>query len=516
MNTTILRGRYHIVKPLSAGGFGETFLAEDWDLPNHPICVVKRFQPQSNNPFVLQQGARLFKQEAEILQRVGSHDQIPRLLAHIEENQEFYLVEEFIEGEVLSKELIYGTQKREDEVISLLRDVLEVLAFVHAQGVIHRDIKPANLIRRKSDGKIVLIDFGAVKEIGCLSVHSQAQITPTIAIGTLGYRPNEQANGKPCFSSDVYAVGVIAIQALTGLNPEPNLGGFPEDAVTGEFKWRDTVAVSRELGSIIDKMVRKDYRQRYTSAVEVLQDLDAFLSSANKPTLVATASTTAPTLAPTLVPTLAPTLAPTQVSKPPISVMSLLRWPRDHKLAAFGILIALIGLITAPFSGYLGKWFVEMMFAYSYYENKEIKIKYPAEWQPSIFASGITPDEIVFTSPKDNGFRELVTVSSEKLSHRMSSQEYYTQILRPKIKAQVNHDLLKNPEKTTLGNNPAQMLVFTTPESAGKNPALLKHKLIWTVKNNQAYIVTYKGEDSNFSDDEQKVIEPMRQSFEIR
>lgn len=516
MNTTILQGRYHIVKPLSAGGFGETFLAEDWSLPTHPICVVKRFHPQSNNPLVLQQGARLFKQEAEILHRLGNHDQIPRLFAHIEENQEFYLVEEFIEGEVLSKELISGTRKREDEVISLLHDVLEVLAFVHAQGVIHRDIKPANLIRRKSDGKIVLIDFGAVKEIGCLSVHTQAQITPTIAIGTLGYVPNEQANGKPRFSSDVYAVGVIAIQALTGLNPEPNFGGFPEDAVTGEFKWRDAVVVSSELGSIIDRMVRKDYRQRYTSAVEVLQDLDAFLSSTNKSTLIATAPILAPTTAPNLAPTLVPNLPPTQVAQPPVSVRSISGWPRDHRLAAIGILIAIIAVITALFNSDVRKWFVDLTFGYSYYENKEIKVKYPAEWKPSFYSSGITPDEIVFNSPKDNGFQELVTVSSEKLSNPMSSQEYYTQILQSKIQNQVNHDLLKNPEKTTLGNNPAQMLVFTTQESAGKNPVVLKHKLIWTVKNNQAYIVTYKGEDGNFLEDEQKVIEPMRQSFEIR
>lgn len=511
MNTTVLRDRYHIVKPLSAGGFGETFLAEDWDLPSHQICVVKRFQPQSNEPFVLQQGARLFNQEAEILHRLGNHDRIPRLLAHFEENQEFYLVEEFIEGDVLSNELIRGTQKGEDQVISLLQDILEVLAFVHSQGVIHRDIKPANLIRRQSDGKIVLIDFGAVKEIGCLSVNMQGQLTPTIAIGTHGYVPDEQANGKPRFSSDVYAVGVIAIQALTGLNPEPNFGGFPEDAVTGEFKWRDAVVVSRQLGSIIDKMVRKDSRQRYTSAVEVSQDLDAFLSSANQPTLVATAPTTAATLAPTT----APTLAPTQVSQPPVSLMSILSWFRSHKETT-AIAIALIAVIIAPFNEEIREWVVKFMFGYSYYENKEIKIKYPAEWQPSIFDRGITPDEIVFTSPKDNGFRELVTVSSEKLSNPMSSQEYYTQILQPKIQNQVNHDLLKNPEKTTLGNNPAQMLVFTTPESAGKTPVVLKHKLIWTVKNNQAYIVTYKGEDSNFLDDEQKVIEPMRQSFEIR
>jgi serine/threonine-protein kinase len=497
MNATVLRGRYHIVKPLSAGGFGQTFLAEDWDLPAHPSCVVKRFQPQSNEPFILQQGTRLFNQEAEILHRLGNHDHIPRLLAHFEENQEFYLVEEFIEGEVLSNELIRGTQKGENEVISLLQDILELLAFVHSQGVIHRDIKPANLIRRQSDGKIVLIDFGAVKEIGCLSVNMHGQVTPTIVIGTKGYMPDEQANGKPRFSSDVYAVGVIAIQALTGLNPEPNFGGFPEDAVTGEFQWRDAVSVSGELADVIDKMVRKDCRQRYASAVEALQALDVFLSKTKSQTLISAA----------------PILASTQVSQPPVSFMSISSWFRSHKETT-ALAIALIGIIVAPFNEEFREFFIKFMFGYSYYENQEIKFKYPAEWKPSISGGRITPDEVVFKSPKDNGFQELVTVYSEKLSSPMSSQEYYTKVLQPQIKNQFNLDLLKNPDQTKLGKSEAQMLVFTEPTE--KNSVAIKHKLIWTVKNNQAYIVTYKGEDSNFSNDEQTVIEPIRQSFEIR
>ncbi|WP_293148297.1 MULTISPECIES: serine/threonine-protein kinase [unclassified Microcoleus] len=504
MNATVLRDRYHIVKPLSAGGFGQTFLAEDWDLPSHQICVVKRFQPQSNEPFVLQQGARLFNQEAEILHRLGNHDRIPRLLAHFEENQEFYMVEEFIEGDVLSNELTRGMQKGEDQVISLLQDILEVLAFVHGQGVIHRDIKPANLIRRQSDGKIVLIDFGAVKEIGCLSVNMQGQLTPTIAIGTHGYIPDEQANGKPRFSSDVYAVGVIAIQALTGLNPEPNFGGFPEDAVTGEFQWRDAVSVSGELADVIDKMVRKDCRQRYASAVEVLQGLDVFLSNTKSKTLISAA----------------PILASTQVSQPPVSFMSILSWFRSRKETT-ALAIALTAVIIAPFNEDCRKFFVKFMFSYSYYEDEKIKIKYPAEWQPSTSVTGITPDRIVFKSPKDNGFQEIVTVYSEKLSPQMSSsQDYYEKILKPEINKQVSKDLLPNtPQKTNLANNyPAQMLVFITKQkdSAGKNVVPIKHKFIWTVKNNQAYILTYKGEDSNFLEDEQKVIEPMKQSFEIR
>ncbi len=266
---TILRGRYAIIKQLGSGGFGETYIAEDRDLPGSPKCVVKRLQPQSDDPFVLQTAKRLFDTEAAVLYQLGSHDQIPRLMAHFEENQQFYLVQEFVDGRDLSQELFPGVRWSEAQVLAFLRDTLRILEFVHQQNVIHRDIKPANIIRRFSDNKLALIDFGAVKEIRSLVTTIQAQSGSSVAIGTPGYMPGEQAVGKPRFSSDIYALGMTAIQAATGVSPEQ----LKEDITTGEVSWRSHAQVSEATAKIIDKMVRSHFRDRYQSASEVLADL---------------------------------------------------------------------------------------------------------------------------------------------------------------------------------------------------------------------------------------------------
>ena len=269
LNTT-LRGHYKIVRHLGGGGFGQTYLAEDIDLPTHPICVVKQLKPISTETFVLETAKRLFDQEAEILYALGSHDRIPRLLAHFQEGKDFYLVQEFADGDDLSQEIGNGKRSPETVALSLLKEVLEILVFVHDRGVVHRDIKPANLIRRKSDHRIVLIDFGAVKEIGGLAGDAQGNTNLTIAIGSPGYMPIEQLNGKPRFSSDIYAVGMMAIQAITGA--EPRL--FQEHPETAELIWRDRLSpdhYSPPFLDILDKMVRYDFRQRYQNAQEVLQ-----------------------------------------------------------------------------------------------------------------------------------------------------------------------------------------------------------------------------------------------------
>src|ERR671933_63504 len=160
-----LSGRYKIVKHLGGGGFGQTYIAEDLQLPGNPLCVVKQLKPKATEQLALQIARRLFDREAQVLYQLGNHDQIPRLLAHFEEEQEFYLVQEFIEGHELRQEMPIGVHLSETQVIAILQDILKVLEFVHQQDVIHRDIKPSNLIRRKRDGKIFLIDFGAVKQL---------------------------------------------------------------------------------------------------------------------------------------------------------------------------------------------------------------------------------------------------------------------------------------------------------------------------------------------------------------
>jgi eukaryotic-like serine/threonine-protein kinase len=259
MQSQILGGRYQIIAQLGKGGFGVTFLALDMQRPGNPKCVVKQFQPMFVDPHTMQVGQKMFNQEAEILEKLGYHDQIPRLLAHFEENQEFYIAQEFVEGHDISVELPLAQQHSEVFVIKLLYDILEVLTFVHQNNAIHRDIKPSNVRRRQSDNKIVLIDFGSVKQISTQVINAHGQTYVTVPVGTFGYMPSEQANGTPHFSSDIYAVGMIGLQALTGVSPI----SLPTDQQTGEIVWRDRVEVNPQLANILDTMVRYDFRQRY-------------------------------------------------------------------------------------------------------------------------------------------------------------------------------------------------------------------------------------------------------------
>lgn len=274
-----LRNRYKIIKLLGSGGFGDTYLAVDGDLPGLPQCVVKHLKPKDPNPAVLPIAKSLFEREAQVLYRLGTEsNQIPKLFAHFEENGEFYLVEEFVDGHDLSAEITQGLPLDENVVFKLLKDILEVLAVVHQHNVIHRDIKPQNIMRRRKDGKIVLIDFGAVKEIGAMVVNSQGETSVTVVVGSRGYMPPEQALGRPKLSSDVYAVGMLGIQTLTGLMPYE----LKEDPSTGELVWRNLGRVSEAVANVLDTMIRDRFTQRYQSAAEALQ---ALISTASASTV---------------------------------------------------------------------------------------------------------------------------------------------------------------------------------------------------------------------------------------
>jgi serine/threonine protein kinase, bacterial len=270
----LLDGRYKILQVLGAEGFSETYLAQDTRRPGSPTCVVKLLKPNTNSPNSLQISRRLFQSEAETLERLGNHSQIPRLLAYFEEDQEFYLVQEYIKGNLLSTEFTPERLYSEEQTIQLLRDVLLTLAFVHEQGVIHRDVKPDNLIRRWEDDKLVLVDFGAVKKIWNRNT-AQNQVAGTI-IGTPGYMATEQGRGKPRPSSDIYALGMVAAQAITGIIPM----SLQEDSEMGKTIWQQYAKASPGLVAIIDKMIRYDFRDRFQSAKDVLAALDQLTNAA--------------------------------------------------------------------------------------------------------------------------------------------------------------------------------------------------------------------------------------------
>jgi len=273
----LLDGRYRIASKLGEGGFGHTYLAHDTRIPNEPLCVVKHLKPANSDREYLKVANRLFTSEAQTLAQLGSHDRIPRLLAYFEQAGEFYLVEEFIEGRSLESELIRGYRFSEIQVIQILDNLLCILEYTHSHGVIHRDIKPDNIIRRKSDDKLVLIDFGAIKQMQT-QINQEGLTNATVAIGTLGYMPSEQAQGKPRPNSDLYAIGVIGIQALTGLQPRE----LQEDYQTGELIWQHLVHTRSGLVDVLAKMTRYHYKDRYESAVEVRKVLAA-LSDLNLP-----------------------------------------------------------------------------------------------------------------------------------------------------------------------------------------------------------------------------------------
>ncbi len=271
-----LRDRYQIITELGRGGSAITYMANDGlGSPENPLCVVKEIlPPESNDPRVLQEAQAQFEKEARTLKHLDSFARIPKLITHFIQNGKFYLIQEYIEGNPLNKELVSGKRFEEKEVVDLLLDILSVLGAIHKQGIIHRDLKPSNLIRCKKTGKIVLIDFGAVKGISNLAIEG-GQITQTRAIGTEGYMPAEQWKNQPKFNSDIYAVGIIGIQAIAGLDIED----FFHHQKTCELIWhyathdRPIAQINHQLEKILYKMVRYHFDNRYQSAAEVLQDL---------------------------------------------------------------------------------------------------------------------------------------------------------------------------------------------------------------------------------------------------
>lgn len=265
----LLKDRYRTIAPLGQGGFGKTFLAVDEDKPSQPRCVIKQFFPQAQGTNTVQKAAELFTQEAVRLDELGKHPQIPELLAYFTQDNQQYLVQEFIDGKDLARELAERGVFNEAQIRSLLHDLLPVLQFVHQHQVIHRDIKPENIIRRtlphQKGGQLVLVDFGASK------VASGTALARTgTAIGSAGYAAPEQNIGRAVFASDLYGLGVTCIHLLTGMHPFDLF-----DAREGVWVWRNVLKtpVSDALGRILDKMLESALNRRYQAAAEVLHDL---------------------------------------------------------------------------------------------------------------------------------------------------------------------------------------------------------------------------------------------------
>lgn len=281
--TILLNNRYRILHSLGSGGFGETFLAEDTQMPSKRRCAIKQLKPLLQGSWIYKVQER-FEREAAILEALGEDSQqIPKLYAYFAEAGQFYLVQEWIEGHTLSQKVRTQGAMSESAVLDLLLKILPVLDYVHSKGIIHRDIKPSNIILRHRDGNPVLIDFGAVKETMGTAVDSQDNAIPSLIIGSPGFMPSEQAAGRPVYSSDLYSLGVTAIYLLTGKQPN----NMETNPITGEILWHNDVAglghndaanLSSSFVTVLDKVLQFNPRDRYASAREMLETLRGIAS----------------------------------------------------------------------------------------------------------------------------------------------------------------------------------------------------------------------------------------------
>ncbi|MCT7983507.1 serine/threonine protein kinase [Laspinema sp. A4] len=275
----LINNRYRIIRELGAGGFGDIFLAEDTRMPSERPCVVKQLKPVTANPQIFQLINERFAREAAILEALGEGNrQIPRLYAYFEEQTNFYLVQEWIEGETLTNRVANQGKMSENLVYKILLSLLPVLKFVHSHGIVHQDINPDNIMLRQIDGIPILIDFGAVKETMGTVINSSGKKTSSIVIGTPGFMPAEQAAGRPLYSSDLYSLALTAIYLFTEKWPQE----LPSDPQTGEVIWRQYAPrISPTLATVLDKAIRYHPRDRFHSAQEMLAAIANPVSNAS-------------------------------------------------------------------------------------------------------------------------------------------------------------------------------------------------------------------------------------------
>ncbi|NEP83905.1 MAG: DUF4101 domain-containing protein [Okeania sp. SIO3B3] len=272
MKPTLLNNRYQVIQALSSGGFGETFLAQDTQMPSGRYCVIKQLKVVTNNPEIYQQILQRFQREAAILEELGeTNSQIPKLYAYFSDTAgQFYLVQEWIEGETLAKKVQNTGPMTDGDVQKILISLLSVINYIHSRNIIHRDIKPENIILRQQDYLPVLIDFGAVKDSISTAINSQNTAPISIMIGTPGYMAFEQAAGRPVYASDLYSLGLTAIFLLTGRVPQD----LEMDLQTGKIIWQKyTSNLTSKLAGILDRAIQPNISDRFATSTEMLAAL---------------------------------------------------------------------------------------------------------------------------------------------------------------------------------------------------------------------------------------------------
>lgn len=493
---TTIHSHYKIVKFLGIGRSGTAYLAEDLDLPECPPCLVKNFHDSDSTLAAKPLLHKLFELQGSILHKVGQHPRIPTLIAKFEENGNRYFVREYIDGDLLSQEISRGSTWTQIQVFDFIIDLMEILSFVHKFKYIHQDINPRNIIRRKDNGRFSLIGFSSVKNVESVwhNIPEHPESNINVAIGTPGYTPYEQEQNASQFNSDIYAVGVIAIQALTNEFP------IDRNPRSYELKWRDGVNINLRLMNIIDKMVRPDYRNRYQSVQEVLKDLQSF--------------------------------ALTQI---PPSRFDKLKPHLIFSGTAFTLLLGFgaVKLFSASAEKPIAEPLVAVVTSSPSVSNDRpivansntswqtyidtltgIKIKYYPTWKIEDLEKIHKPDNVVFYSPIQNStdkYREAVSVRVENISKVKTNLADYTKSSIAKIRSSYKYAKITESSSVKLSKKPANLVIYT---GIDKNGFSIKNLEVLTIDQGKAYTVTYTAEPAQYYTFLQTVM-TMINSFEL-
>ncbi len=468
--SNILHSHYKIIKVLGLGKSGIAYLAEDLDLINSPLYVIKEIQYVNNDGSIPRSIEQLFESQGSIAYRVGQHPQIPSLVAKFEENGNRYLVREYIDGNFIAEELSTDEIWSQTQVFDFLMDLIGILCFIHSFRYIHQDINPHNIIRSNADGRFHLIGFSAIKDLE----HKWEDISDNYLPDPINYSyvPYEQSQNAPQFNSDLYAVGAIAIQALTGKFP------IDRDPDSYELKWKDEVAIDHKAIKIIDRMVRPDYRNRYQSALEALQDLQSLaleqipVSKSHRfnPYLIFGSAACVLLTGFGLI-----QLLPQSTNQPPLL---------PSKVVA-------VDPQSTNISSRLGlKQYVDKI--------SGVNIKYANNWEQAEAYNILTGETAIFNSPNQissGKYRENISIRIENLTDSQTTLSSYTKLAIAEIKKYDLAAKIIESSSTTLSKQPANLVVYT-----GKNENLLPIKTleVWTIDRGKVYILTYKAEPARY------------------
>jgi serine/threonine protein kinase len=267
-----IQQQYEVLYQLGSGSFAQTYLVKDVRHPKQANAILKLLKPVQLDCTFRTLAQVLFEREVQVLKALGHHASIPTLLAEFDGDGETGLVQSFVEGKPVQAVFRQGLLWSEAQLVSFLEAALNTLVLVHEAGFIHRDLTPAHWIQPSEGGVLVLIDFNsALRRWVREETHGTLEY-PTLetafAIGTAGYMAPEQMQGHADFGSDLYALGLIAIQGLTGRSPAQL-----DRNAQSEFCWQPLKPIRVELIDVLTHLVRCRPQDRYSSAAEALRDV---------------------------------------------------------------------------------------------------------------------------------------------------------------------------------------------------------------------------------------------------